>query len=383
MPKKIKLAEDTIDTEELNLLSNWILEGNQLTKGQLTSKFEKKFSEYIGSKYSIFVNSGSSANLLMIYGMMQSGRLKNNIAIAPAVSWVTTVSPFLQLGFDTKLCDCNPNNLGMDINHLEKLCSDFNPSILIMCDVLGHANDFDEIERICEKYGVIILEDSCEALGSEYCNQKLGTLGIAGSFSFYYGHHISTIEGGMVVTDDKELFNIMKSIRSHGWSRDLESTDVEKLRNTHNIDEFRNFYTFYYPGFNLRSTDLSAFLGILQLQKIEKIVKKRMQNFYKYKELLPDFWCQESNTNIISSFAYGTFVENRLELSQFLKRNSIESRPLICGNIARHPFWTGEKNGLKNADLVHDNGIYLPNHLNLEFKDITKITNCLKEFYKN
>jgi len=98
---------------------------------------------------------------------------------------------------------------------------------------------------------------------------------------------------------------------------------------------------------------------------------------------LSDFWCQESNTNIISSFAYGTFVENRLELSQFLKRNSIESRPLICGNIARHPFWAGEKNGLKNADLVHDNGIYLPNHLNIEFKDITKITNCLKEFYKN
>jgi len=382
MSKKIKLAEDTIDQKELKLLADWILRGNQLTKGKLTIEFEEKFSNFIGSKYSIFVNSGSSANLLMIYSLIQSKRLRNSKVIAPAVSWVTTISPLMQLGLETHLCDCNLENLGLDINHLEKLCKEHRPSLLITCDVLGHANDYKEITRICEKYDVIILEDSCEALGSEYYGSKLGTIGIAGSYSFYYGHHMSTIEGGMVITDDKDLYNIMKSIRSHGWSRDLETDEAETLRDQFKIDEFRNYYTFYYPGFNLRSSDLNAFLGILQLEKINEIVNKRMINFRYYKELLPDFWSQESETEIISSFAYGTIVDNRLKLANFLSANLIESRPLICGNIARHPFWNGEREGLKNADLIHEKGIYLPNHLNIDSKDIEKITDLIKTFYK-
>ena len=373
MGKPIRLAEDTIDQQELAGLARWIEGGNRLTKGELTLEFEKQFSAYIGSKYSVFVNSGSSANLLMIFSLLQSGRLKNNIAIAPAVSWITTVSPLLQFGFETHLCDCNLTNLGMDLDHLEQLCEQHQPALLIICDVLGHANDMSRIHEICKKFDILLLEDSCEALGSELDDKKLGTLGLVGSFSFYYGHHISTIEGGMVVTDDQELFNLMRSIRSHGWGRDLESHEMERLKTRFNIDEFRNFYTFYYPGFNLRSTDLNAYLGLSQLKKMPAIVEKRNANFNHYRQVFKELWCQQSDTTKLSSFAYGTFVKDRLSVYQKLKDCDIESRPLICGNLARHPFWTGEVDDLPHANQVHDDGMYFPNHFNLDLDDIERI----------
>lgn len=379
MDKPIRLAEDTIDQKELSDLARWIEGGNRLTKGELTLEFEKQFSGYIGTQYSVFVNSGSSANLLMIYSLLQSGRLRNNIAIAPAVSWITTVAPLLQFGFETYLCDCNLQNLGLDIEHLERLCEKHKPSLLIICDVLGHANDMESINEICKRHDIILIEDSCEALGSELNDKKLGTLGLAGSFSFYYGHHISTIEGGMVVTDDQELFNLMRSIRSHGWGRDLESNEMERLKTKFNVDEFRNFYTFYYPGFNLRSTDLNAYLGISQLKKMNLIVQKRQDNFNFYKNSFHGLWSQTSHNTILSSFAYGTFIKNRFEIYHQLKSHDIESRPLICGNLARHPFWKNSTDDLPNADKVHDEGIYFPNHANLGVEQIERIWSVISD----
>ena len=143
--------------------------------------------------------SGSSANLLMVAALKEAGRLRNNNAIAAGVSWVTTVSPFLQLGFNVQLADCETTSLGLDLNHVEDLCRRCKPSVLILVHVLGHCGDMNSVREICQRYGVILLEDSCEALGSSYKGKKLGTFGAAGSFSFYYGHHISTIEGGMVI----------------------------------------------------------------------------------------------------------------------------------------------------------------------------------------
>ena len=364
---RIKLASDTISKEELNHLSTWILKGNQLTKGDETRAFEKEFRDYLGIKYAVNTNSGSSSNLLMTYALVEGGYLKNKKVIAPSVSWVTTVSPLLQMGFEVSLCDCDPHDLGLDISHLEDLCKKEKPSLMILVHVLGHSNNMKEIHKICKKYDVILIEDSCEALGSEINSKKLGTLSKAASFSFYYGHHISTIEGGMVVTNDDRLYEIMLSLRSHGWSRDLPKDAQNRLRKEYKIDEFRNLYTFYYPGFNFRSTDLQAFLGRSQLKSIDKITKIRMENYYVYKKELTEYFFQSSLTFPLSSFAYGTLIANRLETFNYLKSKGIETRPLICGNIGRHPFWLKKHKDpyLKNADIIHDYGIYLPNHANL------------------
>ncbi|MFS4581942.1 DegT/DnrJ/EryC1/StrS family aminotransferase [Phaeobacter sp. C3_T13_0] len=380
-PHPITLAQDTISRRELQQTADWMLAGNRLTKAEETTFFEDEFAAWMGCKHAVFVNSGSSANLLMIYAAREAGRLKNNKVIAPAVSWVTTVSPLIQFGFDVRLCDCDPTNLGLDLEHLEQLCKEDAPAMLILVHVLGHANHMKAIREICDRYDVLLLEDSCEALGSISDGRKLGCHGAAGSFSFYYGHHISTIEGGMVVTDDSELHQVMLSLRSHGWSRDLNPTLRDQLQQDHNIDDFRNLYTFYYAGFNLRSTDLQAFIGRQQILKLDHICRVRERNFETYAAQLRDFYCQESETELLSSFAYGTLVANRMEVYEHLKAEQIECRPLICGNIARHPFWIRHygRQVLPNADLIHDYGIYLPNHHNLSTTDVTSVTRAFKE----
>ena len=379
--KNYSLAIDTISKEELYDLTRWMLKGNKLTKGKLTLEIENKFSKYIVSKYSVFVNSGSSANLLMLYSLLQKGRLKNKTAIVPSVSWVTTVSPFMQYNFDIKLCECDKQNLGLDIDHFEYLCKKNHPSVAILVNVLGHPNDYCKIIKICKKYKVELLEDSCEALGTINNKKKIGADSVASSFSFYYGHHMSTIEGGMVVTNDFNLYNLMLSIRSHGWSRDIDTNIKNNLKKKYKIDDFKDLYTFYYPGYNLRSSDLNAFLGLQQLKKLDKICEVREKNFHIYKNNLANFWCQNSSASFISSFAYGTIVQNRLEVSKHLKKFNIESRPLICGNIGRHPFWTNEYGvkKFKNADIIHDYGIYMPNNYNLNERDVIYICEKFKE----
>lgn len=372
----IKLAEDTISNEELKQLSDWILEGSQLTKGPLTREFERQFAAYCNTRYSIMVNSGSSANLLMAYALLEGGYLRNKKVIVPAVSWVTTLSPFMQLGFECILCDSDKDNLGLDLNYLEQLLEKERPALLILVHVLGHPNHMTQILELCNRYDVLVVEDSCEALGSIYQGKKLGTLSTAGSFSFYYGHHISTIEGGIVVTNDERLYNLMLSIRSHGWARDVSSEVADTWQEEFDIDDFRALYTFYYPGFNLRSTDLNAFLGINQLKKLDAICKVREENFRHYFEFLGQrYWSQKSDADFLSNFAYGTLVENRAEVARHLKANGIETRPLICGSMGLQPFWI-KKHGpsnLKVADVVHNYGLYLPNHANLDRERIEKV----------
>ncbi len=374
--RPIRLAEETISQDELEALSKWMLAGNRLTKAEQTLAFEQEFAAWMNCRHAVYVNSGSSANLLMIAALKEAGRLRNNKAIAAGVSWVTTVSPLLQLGFDVRLCDCDVQSLGLDLDHLERLCQEHSPALLILVHVLGHAGDMDAVRDICQRYDIVLLEDSCEALGSTYKGRKLGSIGTAGSFSFYYGHHISTIEGGMVVTEDTNLYQLMLSLRSHGWSRDLAPEVRKSLADHYDIDEFKNLYTFYHAGYNLRSTDLQAFLGRSQLRKLDDIVERRRINFELYREALPGFFCQSGDTELLSSFAYGTFVENRLETYKHISALGIECRPLICGNIARHPFWLKDhpEIALPNADKVHEYGIYLPNHHNLNESDITRVT---------
>jgi CDP-6-deoxy-D-xylo-4-hexulose-3-dehydrase len=388
MSKLIRLAFNTLSKNDIFDLINWLKKYNpqQLPKGKLTIKFEGLFSKYLKRKYSVFVNSGSSANLLIAQALLEAKYIKNKIIIAPALSWVTTVTPFIQLGYQVILCDCDKEDLGLDINHLKILCKKYKPSSIILVNVLGHSNKFKEILLICKMYNIKIIEDNCEALGSQLHNKKLGSFGLASSNSFYFGHHISTIEGGMVSTNDKYLYNVMLSLRSHGWARDMNNNYKKKLEIKYKINEIKSLYTFYYSGFNIRSTDLNAFLGINQLKKINTISKIRNNNYLFYKKNLKNYWSQNSNLNVISSFGYGTMTSNRLDVYRYLKKNNIESRPLICGNIAQQPFWKklnlDDKN-LPNAEKVDEFGIYLPNHANLKEKDIFYVCSVFKKIAKN
>lgn len=379
----IKLAENTITPEELQALSQWIPDAPQLTKGPLVVEFEKQFANYIGTKHCVMVNSGSSANLLMAYSLLEGDYLKNKKVVVPAISWITTLSPFLQFGFDVHLCDSDSKTLGLDVQKLEEIFIREQPALLIIVHVLAHLNDMDAIHALCDKYGVLLIEDACEALGTSHTNKKkAGNLSLAGSFSFYYGHHISTIEGGAVTTNDTKLYNLMLSIRSHGWSRDVDSNYKEEWKAEFNIDEVREFYTFYYPGFNLRSTDLNAFLGISQLRKMDEITQVRQQNFEHYKKYMGGkYWHQESSYDELSSFAFGTIVENRVEVFNHLKDNGIEVRPLICGSMGKQPFWIKRfgYTPLEVADIVHDYGLYLPNHLYINEEKVKFIAQKFQE----
>lgn len=371
--KQYKLAEGTIDVKDYQIMIDFLKKKKTLTQSLNTKKFEKKFSEYLGRKYSVFVNSGSSANLLIAQTLLEGNFLKNKIAILPAVSWSTTVSPFLQLGYKVVLCDCDPVNLGLDINQLEKICKKYKPGLVVVVNVLGHSNNFKEINRIQKKYKFKIMEDNCESMGSIKQNKKLGCHGISSSHSFYYGHHISTIEGGVISTDNNKFYNIALAIRSHGWARDVENNFKNYLEKKFNIDEFKSLYTFYFSGLNIRSTDFNAELGLNQIKKIDKISLKRFNNFNYYRKRLSNFWSQKSDLSLISSFGYATFVKNRLEVFKYLRSKNIQSRPLICGNMNRQPFVKKKKLAkvnLMNSEFVDTHGLYLPNHANLTFKDV-------------
>tara|TARA_R110001592_G_scaffold325700_1_gene605918 strand:- start:2014 stop:3153 length:1140 start_codon:yes stop_codon:yes gene_type:complete len=376
----IPLVKNTISKKEINRLCDWLQTDPRLTKGNLTDSFEKEWSEYLGRNHSLFVTSGSSANLAAFYAMKISGKLKNLKVVLPAVSWSTTVAPAIQLGFDPVLCDCNLTNYGLDLDHLKRLIEEEDPGLLVTCNVLGFCNDYSEILSICKEKNILIIEDSCEAVGTVYKGKNSGCFGDISTFSFYYGHHMSTIEGGMVCTDDPELSMILRSIRCHGWDRDLLKENQKQLRNKHSIDDFRALYTFYYPGFNMRPTDLQAFLGLGQLKRLEAMNRSRHLNFMHIKSKDASEWSIDlDNYSQISNMAYPFLCKDIDKTKKRLSEKKVEHRPLICGSIGKQPFWI-ERYGLtrlKNADFVHEYGIYVPNNPDLSKQELDIITNCL------
>jgi CDP-6-deoxy-D-xylo-4-hexulose-3-dehydrase len=376
----IPLVQDTIDRNDLQKLSEWLLKKPQLTKGPLTVEFQDKWSSWLGMPYSVFTNSGSSANLLMFDALNQSGRLKSRKIIAPAVSWVTTVAPIIQLGLEPVLCDADKDNLGLDLEHLEQLLKKGDIGAVIIVHVLGIPNTMDEIQHLCKKYGVFLLEDSCEAVGSTYQERKVGTFGSMSSFSFYFGHHMSTIEGGMVSCNDEDLYSIILSIRSHGWARDLPTSHRTALEDASHIDSFTSLYTFYYPGYNFRSTDLNAFLGLLQLKKLPEVIRRRNENYLYYKKQLEKrFWVQKNDKSFVSNFAFGLIDEQKPVIVKRLRESGIETRPLICGSIGLQPFWIKlyGPTSLKVADRVHKYGFYVPNNHQITKAELDTIIHVL------
>ena len=380
----IKLVKDTIDKNDISKLIKWLETNPKLTKGELTLEFEKRWSEWLGVKYSIFVNSGSSANLAALYSLILSNRMTNKKIIVPAVSWVTTVTPAIQLGLEPIMCDCDPNNLGLNIEHLTKLVEEHSPAAIILVHVLGIPNHMDEITKLCNEKKILLIEDSCESIGSKYNDKKIGTFGELSTFSFYFGHHISTIEGGMISTNDEELYHILLSIRSHGWDRDLPLDKQRNLRDRYGIDEFRALYTFYYPGFNLRATDLQAFLGLGQLDKLEMIIEKRNYIYLEYKKNIKnEFWdVFEPVGSFVSNFSFPIITDKVDLLVKNLQYNGIECRPLICGSINEHPFWY-ERYGKKILPIskkIHELGLYVPNNHQLTDNELKTIIDTVNKY---
>jgi len=378
--KKIDLVQDTIDNKDIDHLIEWLKTYPRLTKGPKTIEFEKKWSNWLGSKYSVFVNSGSSANLLMLYALKVLNKLKNNKVCVPSLCWATDLAPVLQFDMEPLLIDCNLDNLSVDLKHLEDVFKTENPSVLILVSVLGLSPDMDSIVELCEKYDVILLEDNCESQGTSYKGKKLGNFGLMSSFSTYFGHTMSTIEGGMICTNNDELYNILIQLRSHGWDRDLSKDEQNILRNKWNCDDFSALYTFYVPGFNLRSTDLQAVIGIGQLDKIDSMISKRNENFKYFHSLLNSkTWVPfESPESFTANFAIPIIVETKEQKENIIKdleNNHIACRPLISGSMGTQPFYKSKYVELKlpNCSIIDERGMYVPNHPMLTKEDIELI----------
>ncbi len=384
--RNIKLVNDTIDSNDIRKLIDWLETNPRLTKGELTVEFEKKWSSWLGTKYSVYLNSGSSANLAMVYSLLVSGRLKNKKIVLPSVSWTTTVTPAIHLGLEPILCEADKDTLGVNIEKLEDLFKEHNPSVLMIVHVLAFPNKMKEIVELCKKYDVILLEDSCESIGSTYDGKKTGTFGLMSSFSFYYGHHMSTIEGGMVSTDDEEIYKILLSIRSHGWDRDFDIDYQKKIREKYNVSDFRAFYTFYYPGFNLRSTDLQAFIGLSQLDKIDDFSKARNNNYKIYQSLIEnDYWKIKDDSNCFySNFAYPIITPHIEKVSKELISAGVECRPLVCGSIGLQPYWRNiyGETSFEFADIVHHYGLYVPNNQDITVGEIKFVCDIINKYTK-
>ena len=397
--KKIALINDTIDKQDIDELIEWLKTFPRLTKGELTVQLESEWAKYIGTKYSVFVNSGSSANLLLLYALSllskNSAYAKfydgNAKVVVPAISWATDLSPVIQLGFKPILVDCNMDDLTLDLDQLERtLESDTHIVAVISVSVLGFSPNMGKLLNITKSYHVDLIEDNCESMGTKYHGKHLGNFGIASTYSTYFGHHISTIEGGFVNTNDEDLYHMLLMLRSHGWDRDLPEEKRNLLRKHWNVNNFDALLTFYHPGFNLRSTDLNAKLGLLQLKKLNKNVEIRNKNFNTYQSLiwkenvpnLPGWKPKPLNDTFVSNFAYPVIHPMKYAITYDLIDAGVETRPLICGSMGTQPMYI-QKYGnklLNNANKADQFGFYVPNHPEMNDEDVEYICNILNRY---
>lgn len=384
MPGNIKLTSDTISHQDIDSLCDWLKTYPQLTKGELTTKFESKFAYAVDANYAVFVNSGSSANLLMLSALKSAGKLRVGDAVGvPAICWSTDLAPIIQLGLVPVILDCNPDNLCVSNTHLQPIIKEHNIKCILYVSVLGIPGDIEETANICYNNGVLLLEDNCESLGSKYQENELGGFGVISSWSTYFSHHISTIEGGFITTNEEEIYRLLLMLRSHGWARDLGPTL---------LDEFTGKYTFFTSGYNVRNTEIGAFLGLRQIDKIGNIAQHRKDNFDYFisnidKSILHESFVRLYNPktytdSFVSNFGLPLISRHRYKIIEALKKANIECRPLIAGNIARHPV--GNRNVLLNryntkyADIVHHYGMYLPNHLDISKKEINTMLKVIE-----
>lgn len=367
----LPLASSTWGTEEVNS-SYELLKSGRLTMGAEVSSFEEEFAGYIGSKFAVMFNSGSSANLALFYGLryMKDSCLKEgDEVIVPAVSWSTTFYPINQSGLILKFVDIDSDTLNISIEKIEEAIGPKTRAIFAV-NLLGNPADLIELRIIASRFNLILLEDNCESLGASINNQRTGSLGFAGTHSFFFSHHICTMEGGMVTTNSIELAEALKSIRAHGWLRGLPTNNtVHPLSLDPWVDSFR----FALPGFNLRPIELSGLIGRIQLKKFPRFLEAREANAIKFQEMFGDspYFSIQLINGKSSWFGFSLVLKGYLEgkrkdIIPRLTQSGVETRPIVAGNFVRNPVVKHLKyevhGKLESADYIHDNGFFVGNH---------------------
>ena len=369
------MTDDAITVADREALADFVKTSSRLTQGAVVLQFEKAWSKWLGCKYSIFVNSGSSANLVIVRAL--TSRNEHDTWVAQACTWATTVSPIMQFA-KLQLCDINLNNFSPDLQNLEHIFQTQKPKFLLLTHLLGFVSLSDELLELCKKYDVTLVEDCCEAHGAEFNGKKVGTHGIASSFSFYYGHHMTTIEGGMICTDDEDLYHEMLQLRSHGMLRTLPVEQQPDYR----VDNVDPFFTFLRDGFNVRNTDFHALLGVRQLERLDDCIEHRNKNYDAFVENLdPDKYKTDFVREGCSNFALPIFVKDgdTERVKEKMCELGIEYRPCVAGNLFQHPFMQEVEQFRfeESAQQVHEKCMYVGNHKDVTPKMVKELCTAL------
>lgn len=382
-----KLASSTWDEKELDAIQS-IIDKDMYTMGASVKQFEEDFSKFLGTKYCVMTSSGSTANLLAVAALFftKNPKLKRgDEVIVPAVSWSTTYFPLQQYGLKLKFVDIDLETLNYDLKALEEAVSDATKMVMVV-NLLGNPNDFDEINTIIKDKDIFLIEDNCESMGATFNGKQAGTYGVMGTFSTFFSHHMATMEGGFVTTNDEELYHILLSIRAHGWTRNLPKEN--KVSNK-SEDWFTESFRFVLPGYNVRPLEMSGAIGVEQLKKLPSFIENRRKNaklFVKLFENHPDFIIQKEISKS-SWFGFSLIIRpnstlKRKDIVQKLMDANIECRPIVTGDFTQNEvmkyFDYEIHKDLKNAKYLHDNGFFVGNQQILIEKEIIYLYNTLK-----
>jgi CDP-6-deoxy-D-xylo-4-hexulose-3-dehydrase len=388
----IKLQKSTFlnESETKESLCQFIKKAQFLSMGEECRKFEIAFAEKQKRKHAVLVNSGSSANLVLVQALLNTGRLKKgDIVGVSALTWATNIMPLIQLGLQPFLIDCEIDSLNVSLRTL-KQAIDIQPNIVgfFITNTLGHCDDLTAITEYCKKHNIILFEDNCESLGSIVDGNLLGNFGVASTFSLFVGHHLSAIEGGVVCTDDTEIYENVVMARAHGWDRSLNSEAQKRLRSKYTVSDFYSKYTFYDLAYNVRPTEINGFLGIEQLKYWDFIVKTRQDNFLRMNDVIksnPDMIAlRYEHMELVSSFAIPVILKDSAKYEQYIKKfesSQVEIRPMIAGSMARQPFYRkyiGNPGSQPNAEFIHKNSFYFGNNPELTEDELKTLCQLLK-----
>jgi len=389
--KPYSLASSTWDHEEIDAIQEVIRSG-RFTMGSEVETYEKEFAAHVGARYAVMVNSGSSANLaLMAAARYRSTPLiePGSEVIVPAVSWSTTYYPINQNGCILKFVDIDRDTLNLDIAKTEEAITEQTKAIFAV-NLLGNPAEWDRLQLLAAKHNLILFEDNCESLGAKIKGKSTGTFGIGGTYSSFFSHHISTMEGGMVVTDDEPLFHTLKSIRAHGWTRDLPPQNHVYNKTG---SPWEDMYRFVLPGYNLRPLEMEAAIGRVQLRKLDSFVDRRRRNAEIFKSQLQSFPEYRTQVELGKSswFAFSIVLQGKLknrrsELIKVLGEAGIETRPIVTGNFTRNPvikhMTIAPLDKMPIADEIHDHGFFVGNHHFDLSEEIEQLAEVLRVFLR-
>lgn len=380
------------EQEAKEKLAQFIIKAGRLSMDEQCAKFEKEFAAFQGQKDAVLFNSGGSANIAIFQTLKNMGKLKDGDRVGfSALTWSTNLMPIIQLGMIPVAVDCNPETLNAMSGNIKERLSTCDLKAMFITNALGFAGDLDNIRDICRENGIILLEDNCEALGTELPDGKTGTFGEMSSFSFFVAHHMSTIEGGMVCSNDEEYIEMLRIVRANGWDRNLTANQQHKWRKKYNIDsEFEAKYTFFDLGYNIRPTEITGFLGRYQLQFLQDNIKARESNYLRLEPIVdsnPDLIAfDRKHIKTLSSFAFPVLCKNASAKEKYLSQFAgagVEIRPMIAGNIQKQPFYlkyVKDVYELPGADKIHHCGFYCGNYPELTESDLQTLSSCLQPF---